>query len=86
MKLNKLFIGLSLLGLLVSCGEVPTSSSTVNNPNDDGTITDEDKAFPNVNGDFEFDDFTGYEYNEEKWYSNRLKDMQLPDPYVLTVQ
>ena len=86
MKLNKLFIGLSLLGLLVSCGEVPSSSASVNNPNDDGTITTEDKSFPNVNDEFEFDDFTGYEYNEGKWYSNRLKDMQLPDPYVLTVQ
>lgn len=91
MELKKIFVSLSLLGLLVGCGTTPTESSqtnqsSVNNPSDDGTITQEDKTFPVVNDQFEYDDLLNGEYNTDKWYKNDLKSVPLPDPYVLTVE
>lgn len=82
MKVKKIIIFSALLGFIVGCGD-STSSSSFNNK-----IADEDKQLPtSINNDFVYDDLTGdSEVDEKKWYINDLKDVALPDPYVLTVQ
>ena len=87
MKFDKILLGLGLLGILVGCGGTPETSAKVNNPNDDGTITEQDKTYPStINESFDYDDLLSGEYDQNKWYKNELKSVPLPDPQVLTVQ
>ena len=98
MKKQSIFL-VAILSILTSCVVASPNSSSQNNQNsapsstsseivvkDDGTITEEDKAYPVVNDEFDYNDMLDGEFDIDKWYRNDLKALTMPDPFVLTVE